>query len=157
MTIEVPEIDYDLLSDEYKAKGIDLYDMLGSFKGKPAAGEKRTPYVNFWHQLLDLTKSVTWTERPGYRTKSPPVGAALVYIPEDPTTEELAEARKRLTALAGVPELPDEAWAQVGEDMMQRRIRAEKAKEVIADAATRYGVDMPGVGKVVRIKMTVDC
>lgn len=151
---DVPVIDYDALAAEYQAEGIDLTDMLGAFNNGVLI-DPAPPYVNFWHQLMALTDFVPWIEKRGRRTKQPPIGPAMVVVPKDPTEEELAEGRKRLEAKAGP--VPDEAWEQVAADVRQRRVRAEKALEVITDAAERYGIEVPELGKIVRITMTVDC
>ena len=187
MDSDIPVVDFDEVEREYRSRGVELRDLAGAdghfdrwadANGLPGTGEEgrdrgssRTmfrryreaadgeaacpPRIDFWHFLLDFADGVPWIEGRGERRKEVTVHPAMVPVPADPTAEELAAGRARIEAANGP--IPDEAWAGVAGEEMQRRVRAARAKEIIAEIAGRHGVDLGEHGRAVRIMMKVDC
>lgn len=187
MTLDdIPTVEFEDLHRDYKARGVDLYDLMGGqghydawirrsglpahdAEGKASGSSKLyyrmyqqdpqgegacPPRINFWHMLLRLTDNVPWNESPGRRHKRAPVGPRMVRVPKDPTEDELAAARARLEAEGPIP---DDAWEGVRREAMLTRPLAEKTLEILTEMAERHGVEVPGLGKIFLIGMTVDC
>ena len=114
------------------------------------------PYIDFWHELVDVSQSVPWKERPGYREKTVPIASTLWPDIPDATEEELTAARNRMEERIGSP-LPDYAWAEMRKEILLRGIRAAKAREITQEILDKHGVEHATFGKVVMIEMKVDC
>ena len=148
---DVPLIAYEAIEAEYQERGVSLSDMLGSFK--KGRHTKKT-YVNFWHQLMELTKKTPWNTTESEHSKEVIVGPKALNVPENPTEEQLTKSRIRVEANAGP--IPDDIWEQIASHMQGRRMRWEKTLDVLTDVAARHGIDHPELGPIVRIAMTVE-
>lgn len=185
---DLPILQYEDISREYAARGIDLYDVRKSGdhfrkwakKNKPRGtnakeesvaekqrfyqryceapdGLKAKPaFVNFWHMLLKIGEGVPWQEGQDQRDKIIPVVPDIIGNPEAPTPEKLAEARKKLEADLGEP-LDDRAWETIEREANEAPDRAADCKRILQEITEKYGVDVPGFGKAVKIHMTVEC
>lgn len=118
-------------------------------KAKPA-------FVNFWHMLLKVGEEIPWQEGKDRRDKIIPVIPDVIGSPERPSFEKLAEARKNLETKIGRP-LDNHSWEMIEREANEAPDRAADCKRILQEITEKYGVEVPGFGKAVKIHMTVEC
>lgn len=157
----------DHYEDWFKRTGLPVEDEQGRhyrssqtyyarYKADPEGDAAKPPYVDLWHQLLELGDDEAWIEEPGRRHKRVLIAAERIVVPEHPDAEALAAGRARLEANAGAP-LPDDAWREVVDEAMLRRPRWQKAREMVTEIVRRHGVEVPGLGRLALINLSVSC
>ena len=177
-------VTYDQISEEYRARGVDLRDLEGHgghydlwlkanglareadpkasqaqfqrYVEDPAGEAASPPYIDFWHELLHATERFPWVEHAGHREKTVPLSPVIWADVPDPDDEQLSSMRRRLEDNAGAP-LPDEMWEGVRRDIMLRRPRAARAREIAAEIVERHGFEHPAAGRIAMITLRVAC
>lgn len=185
---DLPILQYEDISREYEARGIDLTDIRKSgshfarwarknklpstdadgqhlhgskiyyqqYLEAPDGMKAKPAFVNFWHMLLKVGEGIPWQEGKDRRDKIIPVIPDIIGNPEVPSAEKLAEARKKLEIEAGRP-LDDHSWEMIERQAVEAPDRAAECKKILQEITEKYGVDVPGFGKAVKIHMTVEC
>jgi hypothetical protein len=114
------------------------------------------PNVDFWHWLLEVAKSVPWTEGPGCRWKTVPLACGVFSKPDDPGEDEIAAARARTEARTGP--LDEEMWTSFRRDLVAQAPAARLSADVAERIVAEHGVD-PGMGygPMVLVRLEVSC
>lgn len=151
---ESPVISFDKIYEDYRAKGIDLYDVKNMLRRADNDEDPPSvPYVNVWHYLLAITEIIPWQETDSERTKIAPIADFLLTVPSDLPDDQLAEARQSLEAQGA---LTDEMFDHYVKIRREQHVSSIEARRIMREILENYGYDDAKHGKIALIEMKVD-